>query len=112
MRFMCAGCLLWWPVLAQQVDHHLEELPVRVQLGTLARSMTRQAGPVARQTGIEAFEGVNRVVGELSRYSTGCTAQVSGSHHHDSGSIFSSEMALAVSHGNTVPDGLRVALGH
>jgi len=37
---------------------------------------------------------------------------VSRSHHHDGSSVFSSEMAVAVGHGNTVPDGLRVALGH
>ncbi|MGP9655588.1 hypothetical protein [Halomonas sp. AOP35-4E-18] len=57
---------------------------------------------------------------EFPRYGTRRTAQVGGngpdrvrgSHHHDGGSVFSSEMAVAVGHGNTVPGGLGVALGH
>lgn len=38
--------------------------------------------------------------------------RVSRFYHHDSGSGFSRKMAIVVVHGNTVPDGARVALGH
>jgi hypothetical protein len=37
---------------------------------------------------------------------------VGGSHHHDGGSVFSSEVAIAMRHGNTIPDESGVALGH
>ena len=33
--------------------------------------------------------------------------RVSRSHHHDGGSVFSSEMAVTMGHGNTVPDWIR-----
>lgn len=60
------------------------------------------------------------MAGDFLRHGARCTAQVSGdgpdrmsgSHHHDGGSVFSREVAIAVSHSNTVPDGSRVALGH
>lgn len=91
-----------------------------MQLGAATRPVTRQAGSIACQAGIVALDEIDRVASELPRHSTWCPAQMSGdgpdrvrgSHHHDGGSVFSSEMAIAVGHGNTVPDGLRLALGH
>ena len=105
---------------AQQVDHHLEELSVWVQLGTLSWPMSRQTSPIARETGIVALHRVDRMASNFSRHGARRTTQVigngpdrmRGSHHHDGGPVFSRKMAIAVVHGNTVPDGSRVALGH
>ena len=102
------------------MDHYLEELPVGMQLGALAWPMSRQTSPIARQAGIVALDGVDRMASNFSRHGARRTTQVSGngpdrmrgSHHHDGGPVFSRKMAIAVVHGNTVPDGSRVALGH
>lgn len=82
--------------------------------------MSRQMSPVACQAGIVALDGIDRVASDFSRHGARYTAQMSsdgpdrmtGSHHYDGSSVFNREVAIAVSHGNTVPDGSRVALGH
>jgi len=99
------------------MSHDFKQLPVGVELGAPTGPVARQTSPVACEAGIVAIDGV---ASDFSRHGTRCTAQMMGDnsdrvsrfHHHDNGSVFSRKMAIAVVHGNTVPDGSRVALGH
>ncbi len=91
------------------MSHHLKQLPARLQLRALTCPVARQVGPVANEAGIVALDGVDRMAIDFLRHGTRCTVQMIGessnrvSHsHHDGSSVLSSEMVVAMSHGNTV----------
>jgi len=64
--FQCAGYLLWWPVLAQQVDHQFEQLTIEVQLRATSRPTAGQSGSVSSETSVIRDVRPDRVACQFS----------------------------------------------